>query len=227
MKRPHDMGGDQTDTPVRSEPLEHADGVFDQPWHADALALTLACGALGQWNLDISRHARECLAPEDYRTFTYYEKWIAALADLLVERGVISQMELSGETPPTQSDLSSRALKPSQVADVLSRGGPTNRDTDTSPAFSIDDSVLTRDAGNKLVAGGHTRLPSYAAQKIGRIVAHHGAHVFPDAHAHGLGEMPQHLYSVAFKAIDLWPDVANSEDKVILDLWEPYLGVPV
>ena len=35
--------------------------VFKQTWHGRALALTLAAGALGKWNLDASRNARERL----------------------------------------------------------------------------------------------------------------------------------------------------------------------
>ena len=38
----------------------------------------------------MSRHARECLPPKEYATFSYYEKWISALANLLVEKGVIN-----------------------------------------------------------------------------------------------------------------------------------------
>ena len=56
--------------------------------------MTLAAGALGQWNIDMSRHARERLSPQDYARFSYYEKWISALADLLVETGVLSLDEL-------------------------------------------------------------------------------------------------------------------------------------
>jgi len=62
MTRAHDMGGRFGDGPVRPE-LENV--VFDSYWHARALAITLACGSLGLWNIDASRHARECLPPKD------------------------------------------------------------------------------------------------------------------------------------------------------------------
>ena len=75
MTRPHDMGGRFGDGPVVPEPERP---VFHADWHKRALAVTLACGAFGKWNLDISRHARERLAPTDYARFSYYEKWIAA-----------------------------------------------------------------------------------------------------------------------------------------------------
>ena len=96
MTRPHDMGGRFGDGPVLPEPETL---IFAEDWHARALAITLAAGALGQWNIDTSRHARESLRPKDYARFSYYEKWMAALADLLVKKGVVTCEELDGATP--------------------------------------------------------------------------------------------------------------------------------
>jgi nitrile hydratase len=55
------------------------------------------------------------------------------------------------------------------------------------------------------------------------VTALHGAHVFPDSHAHGNGEDPRPLYTVRFAAQELWGHQANPRDTVSLDLWEPYL----
>ena len=79
-------------------------------------------------------------------------------------------------------------------------------------------------AANAKVQGGHTRLPAYSAGCEGRIIAQHGCHVFPDSNAHGFGEDPKPLYSVAFKAVDLWGQAEHPNDEVVLDLWEPYLS---
>ena len=49
----------------------------------------------------------------------------------------------------------------------------------------------------------------------------HGAHVFADTHAHGLGEQPQWLYTVAFEGRELWGE--EGEAAVSIDAWEPYL----
>ena len=69
----------------------------------------------------------------------------------------------------------------------------------------------------------HTRLPRYARGKIGVIERIHGAHVFADAHARGLGEQPQWLYTVAFDGRELWGDDATPGLIVSIDAWEPYL----
>jgi nitrile hydratase len=220
MSRIHDMGGRFGDGAVVPDPEDAP--VFDQEWHARALALTLAAGALGQWNLDISRHARERLAPKDYSRFSYYEKWLAGLTDLLVERGVVTPAELVGAAP-APSDLTNRRLPAARVAGVLASGGPTNR-PGTEPRFQPGDRVQTRRrARNAHTPGGHTRLPSYAAGTTGTVILTHGCHILPDAHAHGQGESPEPLYTVAFAAADLWGQAEGAGDEVTCDLWESYL----
>lgn len=219
MSRVHDMGGRFGDGPVVPEPEDGP--VFHADWHGRALAVTLAAGALGQWNLDSMRHAREKLSPQDYSAFTYYEKWMAALADMLVARGVITPEELAGGAP-APSELSARKLLPEVVASVLAKGAPTER-LGPAPQFAVGDRVMTRRARNADVPGGHTRLPGYADRVPGVIVAVHGPHVFPDSNAHFAGEAPQVLYTVAVRAVDLWQSAEHPEDEVRLDLFEPYL----
>jgi len=222
MTRVHDMGGRYGDGAVVPEPQGVAE--FTQDWHKLALSLTLACGALGKWNIDMGRRSRENLAPKDYARFTYYEKWIAALADLLVETGVLSVDDL--RNPPTEvaQKLADNALKSDQVAGVLARGAPADRDSAVAPVFSVGQAVRTqRPAGNRLLDGGHTRLPAYAQGATGHIVKLHGTHVLPDSSAHGLGDAPEPLYAVAFAASALWTAPEHPGDQVIIDLWQSYL----
>lgn len=222
MTRVHDMGGRYGDGPV--DPGGPDDPVFAQDWHARALAVTLACGSLGQWNLDMSRHARECLSPKDYMRFSYYEKWMAGLADLLVENKVLSKADLAGQGEDAPHPLADRAMKPEAVASVIAKGGPADRPYGEQPLFQPGQMVCTRrPADNRLTDGGHTRLPAYAAGATGRILRHHGAHVLPDSNAHKLGEAPEPLYTVVFKAEELWSNPEHPRDEVTLDLWQSYL----
>lgn len=218
MSRPHDMGGRRGDGPV----IPTADGFspYDKAWHRSALGLTVAAGGLGAWTIDESRAARERLP--DYASFSYYEKWLAALADLLAERGLVSRAELAaGAALPVP--LSPRALTAGRVAGVLQRGSPYAR-PGAPPTFAVGAMVRTRTLPeNAFVPGGHIRLPAYAADKVGRVILSHGAHVFPDRNAHGMGEGAEPLYTVAFRSADLWPDAESSGDEVTLDLWESYL----
>lgn len=224
MSRVHDMGGRHGDGRITPE-AEDAP-VFSEDWHARALAVTLACGALGQWNIDTSRHARECLSSADYATFSYYEKWMAALADLLVAKGVLSRTDLAYPSAPQAAEvhpLAERHLKPAAVAGVLAAGGPAIRASAVAPLFHPGDRVRTRRPANQLIAGGHTRLPTYAGLAEGRILRQHGSHVLPDSNAHGLGEAPEPLYAVVFEARDLWSHPEHPRDEVVLDLWQSYL----
>jgi len=222
MTRVHDMGGRFGDGPVVPEPQ----GVvpFAAEWHENALALTVAAGALGKWNIDTSRHARETLSPKDYTRYSYYEKWIAALADLLVETGLVDAEELKAGkalVPVTSGDA---VITAQRMATGLAKGSPASRDSDVAPCFDVGQAVRTlRPAANRLVNGGHTRLPSYAAGARGRILRCHGAHVLPDSNAHGLGEAPEPLYAVAFAAGELWAAPEHPDDEVILDLWQSYM----
>lgn len=222
MSRLHDMGGRFGDGAVVPDAPDAP--IFATDWHARALAVTLACGALGKWNIDISRHARERLSPKDYTRFSYYEKWISALADLLVETGVLTREDLRDQGADGLHELASKALKAEAVAAVLAKGGPANRDSEIAASFAPGDRVKTRHpGGSALVNGGHTRLPNYAAGACGQISRQHGTHVLPDSNAHGLGEAPEPLYAVAFKASELWAHPEHPKDEVVLDLWQSYL----
>ncbi len=222
MSRVHDMGGRFGDGPVIPEA---EDVKFHADWHPRALALTLASGAWGQWDIDKSRHARECLAPTDYARFSYYEKWMGGLAALLVDNGVVTREELAGTIEPTPSPLADRTLKADQVAGVLAKGGPVDRPSNVAPMFGPGDTVVTRSiAENDKVSGGHTRLPTYAAGAKGRILRLHGTHIFPDSNAHGIGEAPEPLYAVVFPASELWAHPEHPNDEVVLDLWQSYLS---
>ena len=156
--------------------------------------------------------------------FSYYEKWMGGLADMLVHRGVLTREEMADQTVTQISDLADKKLTADQVAVVLARGGPATRDSDVAPVFSVGDAVMTRRiAENVLVAGGHTRLPKYAAGARGRILRYHGTHILPDSNAHGLGEAPEPLYAVIFPASELWQHPEHPRDEVVLDLWQSYL----
>lgn len=222
MTRIHDMGGRFGDGPVH--PDDENTAVFAEEWHARALAVTLAAGALGQWNLDISRHSRERLPAADYARFSYYEKWISALANLLVEYDVLSREDLAGKGEATRHALADRAMQADKVAGLMAKGGPADRPSNIAPVFQPGDTVRTlRPAANRRVDGGHTRLPAYAAGATGVILRCHGAHILPDANAHGLGEAPEPLYTVVFPAAELWANPEHPGDEVTLDLWQSYL----
>jgi nitrile hydratase len=194
--------------------------LWHAPWEPRALAVTLAAGATGAWNIDMSRAARETLP--DYAHLSYYEIWTLALEKLLVERGLVEPDELAQGRALHAAKPVARVLHADAVAQALARGSPTQREpAGTPPRFAVGDRVQTR----ATAAPHHTRLPGYARGKVGVVQALHGCHVFADAHAQGLGEKPEWLYTVVFSGTELWGafEPGAGQLQVSIDAWEPYL----
>ena len=208
-----DLGGTTGHGPIDPEP----EGVvFHHGWEAKALGLTLAAGAPGGWNIDMSRAARETLP--DYADLTYYEIWTAALERLVVDHGLTTADDLAEGHATEPGDPERRVLRAEDVEPAMRRGGPSEREPVGPARFAIGDRVRTRSGR----VDHHTRLPSYVAGHVGTVERIHGAHVFPDTNSQGLGEQPQWLYTVVFDASDLWDDAAPRQ-RVSIDAWESYL----
>jgi nitrile hydratase subunit beta len=191
--------------------------LFHAPWEPLALAVTLAMGATGAWNIDMSRSARETLA--DSESLSYYQIWIRGLEKLLTERGLVAPDEIAAVRALHGAPPLERVLRAGEVAAALARGSPTVRPAPAPARFAAGDPVRTR--ADRVPH--HTRLPGYARGKRGRIARLLGAHVFADANAQGLGEQPQWLYTVEFSGRVLWGEEPAGGLTVSIDAWEPYL----
>ncbi|AKI01287.1 nitrile hydratase, beta subunit [Hoeflea sp. IMCC20628] len=217
MNGPHDLGGQMGFGPVApeiGEPAFHAD------WERRALGVTIATGAFGAWTIDESRHARESLHPATYYSASYYEIWIRALEILLDRHGFVSADELEAGHKKWPGVKPKRVLHKDDVAGVLARGAPCDREVAGAPRFKVGDTVRTINEHPE----GHTRLPRYARDKLGVIEAVREGFVFPDTNAHGKGEDPQHVYTVSFDGRELWGQGADPALTVSIDAWENYLG---
>jgi hypothetical protein len=91
MNGVHDMGGMHGMGPIEPEANEP---VFHHEWERRAFAITMATGFLGEWNIDMSRYARERMPAAEYLATSYYEHWLWGLERLLVERGLLTQAEI-------------------------------------------------------------------------------------------------------------------------------------
>lgn len=210
-----DLGGQPGFGKVVPEPkgeLFHAD------WEPRALALVLAMGATGSWNIDASRAVRETLP--DYRDLSYYQIWLSALEQLMLQRGQVFADEIaSGEMRHAPAPVA-RVLQAANVPAVLAKGSPTKRPEPAPARFALGQAVRMH-LGK---VDHHTRLPGYVQGKRGTVVHLHGAHVFADANAQGLGEQPQWLYTVEFEEAELWGDAAPRQNLAVsVDAWESYL----
>lgn len=85
----HDMGG------LPAGPVSIAEHEIE-PWEKRIEAI-LRCMQLREKpvvSIDELRRGIEELPPKLYDTLTYYERWIASLTNILVEKGVLSRAEI-------------------------------------------------------------------------------------------------------------------------------------
>jgi nitrile hydratase len=220
MNGVHDMGGQQGFGPVL---LEENEPLFHAAWESRAMAVTVAMGASGQWNIDLSRSARESLPPAIYLSSSYYEIWIRALEKLMLERGMVTQAELTNGqliSPPVKVN---RVLTRETVDASLKAGSPTERPIHQPALFKVGQRIRARNMHPK----GHTRLPRYVRGHVGTVLSVHGGHVFPDGHT--LRATPpfnvpvEWLYTVVFDGPTLWGEFSDPTLEVTVDAWESYL----
>jgi nitrile hydratase subunit beta len=216
MNGVHDMGGMHGFGRIvreENEPVFHAD------WEAHVRAMMTEVRSRGYFNIDASRHGIERMEPAHYLRASYYERWLATIELNLIEGGFIASEEVDARTELLREDPEATLPRSAAVASVPE---PPHESPDSplpESHFAVGDAVVTRN----IHPPGHTRLPRYARGKRGVIQRLHGAQIFPDSNAHGLGENPQPLYAVRFDARELWGEAAEPCQTVSLDLWESYL----
>jgi hypothetical protein len=94
MTRINDVGGMQGFAPIAPELDEPP---FHHDWEAHVFALNRALIGRGVYNLDEFRDAVERMPPQRYLESSYYEKWLHAISDLLVGKGVLTSEEIEGD----------------------------------------------------------------------------------------------------------------------------------
>ncbi|MEL6119766.1 MAG: nitrile hydratase subunit beta [Pseudomonadota bacterium] len=210
----HDLGGKQgfgSITVTEDEPA------FPEAWEGRAYGLVQSVGDPGS-TIDWFRHIVELMPPAAYLTEPYFQKWQYVQIIELIQAGKLSMDEvLSGQASKPGNPASKRSLD-KVLAIIHDKNHSFEHEIDAGPAFALNQRVHTK----RHMTAGHTRLPAYARDSLGDVIAHHGSHALPDAGARG-EEKAEHLYTVRFTAAELWGDEANPNDDVTLDLWESYL----
>jgi nitrile hydratase beta subunit len=216
MNGVHDMGGMHGFGPIareENEPLFHA------PWEAHVRAMMTEVRSRGYFNIDAFRYGIERMEPAHYLRASYYERWLSTIELNLMDGGFIASEELDARTELLREGSEATLPRSAAIATVPE---PPSESLDSplpEPHFAVGDAVVARN----IHPPGHTRLPRYARGKRGVIQRLHGAQIFPDSNAHGLGENPQPLYAVRFDARELWGNSAEPHQTVSIDLWESYL----
>jgi nitrile hydratase subunit beta len=215
MNGVHDLGGMQGFGPVVDEPCEPC---FHAPWEGRMLALQRAILFMRVWNLDAFRYAQERLPADVYLSVTYYQRWLLGLTSSALEHGLVTAEELDaghslGPASPVQ-----RTMRLADIEGAKIRP-PFGRTPTTEARFAPGAVVRT----TNIHPIGHTRLPRYARDKIGRVEAVHGCHAYPDGIVAGDGSAKAWLYTVAFEGRRLWGEHADPTLTVSIEAFEPYL----
>jgi len=210
MNGVHDMGGLQDMGPIRRESDEP---IFHSEWERRTFALFNAVDV--EW--PYRRHHIELIPPAAYLRMTYYEKWLAALPQILIGTGMATAAEIESGKAVGGPSAGHHVLT---VAEVATWNVPDTSPKLTATArFHAGQRVRVRNMNPM----GHTRLPRYARGKIGTIARDSDVEALQDSDTQGLGPKEQHVYSVRFTARELWGEQANPRDSVYVDMWEGYL----
>ncbi len=210
----HDMGGMDGFGEVQPQDGE----AFHDPWEKQVFAASMlvSTGA----SLDERRFKGESIRPIEYLSQSYFARWFYGLETGLLKNGFVTEEELKNPEGSLARVDGYQAVRAEEVEDR--RTWRSNRmQVDVPPKFQVGDDVMVKNEHPR----GHTRRPRYVRGRRGRVHIDHGVYPFPDTRAHGLGDKPQHCYSVKFAATELWGSRGNPRDRVYVDLFDDYLEV--
>lgn len=86
----HDLGG------VLNEPFAPDEHDYE-PWEKRVHAVRELLATKGLLRVDELRRAVEGLGEEKYKRLSYYEQWIRAMSQVMIERGVITDAEFGAK----------------------------------------------------------------------------------------------------------------------------------
>jgi nitrile hydratase len=198
---PHDIGGnEELFAPIDVDPHDL------QQWELQCHALFAVLATKKILGTDQLRRAIEDLTPKQYSSWTYYEKWTAAMVTLLLESGVISYQDLRYALFGADSD-------------TVGSGA-------SSPRFQTGNKIRVKPyqpVGGVEWRRPHIRVPGYIYGVNGRVVDVCGQFGDPSFLAFGIEAPRVWLYRVEFSMADLWPEQSTSSDTVSIEVYEHWL----
>lgn len=214
----HDMGGMHGFGPIEREDDEPA---FHEAWEGRVMGICQATPVPMPGGM---RSKIESLDPALYLSSSYYERWLHARIQGLIEAGAITAEELEEKIGHYRANPQAALPKPPDETEATRREQTRGKSTDdpralTSPAFSVGDRVRVRN----MHPTGHSRLPRYIRGKVGEVVRVYRHQRFQDHVPVGDYEGQQTVYAVEFHGDEVWGTFAEPNIRVLLDMWEAYL----
>jgi hypothetical protein len=92
----HDVGG------LPAGPVDQGQHVY-ATWERRVDAMNILLASRGVFTLDASRRIKEQLPAAAHEQLSYYDRWVAGLCNLLLERGLITSDELASKMSEVQT----------------------------------------------------------------------------------------------------------------------------
>ena len=210
----HDMGGMDGFGTIEHETNEP---VFHTEWERRTVGMVMSMFAQRFFHLDEYRQKIERMTPVAYLG-PYYARWLHAATTLLVDKGLLSQDELSSGRAAGKAE-NIELLAAEAIPGLLRARVSGKKDDAVTARFAAGDTVRARN----IHPATHTRTPRYIRGKLGTVERDYGIFTFPDSHAQNAGDPPQHVYSVRFAAREVWGPEAPANDSLYIDMWDDYL----
>jgi hypothetical protein len=200
----HDLGGDFNSFGHIKAAATSSEELLQ--WEQQCHSLFAVLASKGILKTDQLRYTIEGLTTSQYASWTYYEKWSAAMASLLLDKGLIAhnELQLTLFGPESSGEILPARFRSGDLVRVSNYEG--------SGRSSIE------------WRRPHIRTPGYIYGVVGTVQDVCGTFGDPSFLCLGL-EAPQvWLYRVSFKMKDLWPEhESTSNDTVSVEVYEQWL----
>ncbi|GAA4737496.1 hypothetical protein GCM10023350_21880 [Nocardioides endophyticus] len=201
--------------------------VFRAEWEKHVFPMFALCFRAGYFGVDSFRHGIELIDPAVYLKSPYYEHWVHTIEHHGAQAGKLDMAELDRRTEyylaHPDAPLPDHEDDPDLLAFlnvVVPAGATAKRDVEKVARFKVGDIVRV----DRTAPKGHTRRARYIRGAVGEIVLAHGVFIYPDTAGNGLGESPEHVYTLRFTNDELWgSENAEPNGSVYFDVWDPYL----
>ena len=209
----HDIGGDESAFgPIAGAGAKPVKDLL--AWEQQCHSLFALLASKKFLSTDGLRRSIEALTPDQYKTWSYYEKWTAALVSLLIESRIITHDEL-------QSVLFGAPPEKKESKDILET---------LPPKFEVGQNVrVRRFLSSTEWKRPHIRTPGYIYGVAGTVERICGRHGDPSFLAFGLEAPKVQLYRVRFRQSDIWPEQYppgtknQPQDVVEVEVYEHWL----
>ncbi|MDB5697980.1 MAG: nitrile hydratase subunit beta [Alphaproteobacteria bacterium] len=102
MNSIHDMGGMHGFGPIVRDQDERN---FHERWEERVFGLFFGGFALGEFNVDMLRHAIENMPAHEYLSTAYYEHWLHAMEALFIANGTLTRAQIDQRIAELKAEL--------------------------------------------------------------------------------------------------------------------------